>query len=137
MRAILCLALMFGALLLFPSAPAPVSGCTDYDQDGVCAPIDCNDFNPTIAYDGDDDGDGFTVCQGDCADDDPTIHKCKDSLRQYPVFYNPPEQPCQSGYTLTTQLFHCYTQPDGTRICDPEPFYQYDSPFLRDCFPIG
>jgi hypothetical protein len=135
MRLFLCLALfaMMG-VLLFSTGTRPVSGCTDYDQDGVCPPADCNDFNPTISYDGDFDNDGVTVCQGDCMDDDPTILKCKESHKQYPIFYNPPEENCTSGFTVTTQLFHCWTQPDGSLLCETTPFYQYDTNYLRNCY---
>lgn len=131
MKTVLCLALMLSALLLFPS-PRPVTGCADWDQDWVCADVDCNDANPTVGYDGDEDGDGFTVCQGDCADDDPTVHKCAESHRMYPVFYNPPEQPCQSGYILRRSRYACDPPVSGVVNCTL--LWSDESPFLRDCY---
>lgn len=138
MRLILCLALlmMMGALLL-STGMRPVSSCTDWDEDSVCAENDCNDFNPTVGYDGDNDGDGSTVCQGDCADDDPTILRCGDVLRMYPVYYYPPEQPCREGYTITTKLYNCWYGDFGVKYCDTQPYYQYDTNYLRDCYPYG
>jgi hypothetical protein len=139
MRIVLCLALlmMMGALLLSTST-RPVGGCTDWDEDGVCAGVDCNDSNPTINYDGDADGDGFTVCQGDCMDEDPSIHKCGETHKQYPIIYNPPEQPCKQGYTITTKLYRCWYDSNGVFLgCESQPYYQYDTNYLRDCFPYG
>ena len=131
MKMILCLALLLGAFLLFPGS-RPVNGCSDWDQDGVCAEVDCNDFNPTVNYDGDDDGDGFTVCQGDCADDDPTIHKCQESHRMYPVIYNPPEQPCHSGYMLWRARYSCELPANNVINCTF--LWSDEAPFLRDCY---
>jgi hypothetical protein len=128
MRKLMVLTLLASALLLF-STPHTANSCTDWDQDGVCAPYDCNDFNPTVGYDGDYDGDGYTVCSGDCMDDDPTVHRCGNVHQYFPVYYNPPEQPCQSGYNLHTNYFHCYS----TGYCDPQPFMQTDEPYFRDC----
>ena len=139
MRIVLCLALliMMGALLLSTST-RPVGGCTDWDEDGVCAASDCNDFNPTVGYNDDADADGVTVCQGDCDDGDAAnIDRCGGVHRMYPVFYEPPEQPCREGYTLTTKVYRCWYDAFGVLQCETEPYYQYDSPWLRDCFPIG
>lgn len=134
MKLMMCLTVlvMIGVVVLFTDT-RPASGCTDWDEDGVCAENDCNDFNPTVGYDGDADGDGSTVCQGDCADDDPSILRCGEVFRMYPVFYNPPEQPCSEGYTITTKLFNCWPQPDGTLCCEATPFYEYDTNYLRGC----
>lgn len=138
MRSILCLALLttMGALLLSTNM-RPAGGCTDWDQDYVCAASDCNDSNPTVGYDGDYDGDGFTVCEGDCMDDDPAIHKCGEVRRVYPIFYNPPEAPCKEGYTITTKLYECWYDAFGVKHCATQPYYQYDTNYLRDCFPYG
>ena len=76
MRLMLCLALLTILGLVLLSGTNSANGCTDWDEDGVCAANDCNDYNPTILYDGDNDNDGFTVCEGDCDDSDPSIHKC-------------------------------------------------------------
>jgi hypothetical protein len=138
MRTIFGLALLtiMGALLL-SGTTRTASSCSDYDQDGVCPPTDCNDFNPTINYDGDYDGDGVTVCQGDCMDDDPTVLKCGEIHREYPVIYSPPEQPCRQGYTVTTSLHNCWYGDFGQLYCDTTPFYEYDTNYLRDCYPYG
>ena len=42
------------------------------DADEICDGID-NDCNPLTDEDGDLDGDGFAVCEGDCADENPDI----------------------------------------------------------------
>ena len=44
MRLILCLTLLtiMGLVLL---SDRSAKGCTDLDEDGVCAPYDCNDYN--------------------------------------------------------------------------------------------
>ena len=134
----LTLLVMMGVVLLF-SDMRPVSSCTDWDEDGVCAAYDCNDFNPTVGYDADADGDGVTVCQGDCDDGGAAnIDRCySDPPQYYPVYYNPPEQPCRKGYTLTTKFHRCWYDSCGVLWCETQPYYQYDSPWLKDCFPIG
>jgi hypothetical protein len=133
-RGVLCLSVLtiVFALLLSGNSRSAIA-FADYDQDGVPAGPDCNDFNPTIAYDADDDLDGFTICQGDCADDDPTIHKCAESHRQYPVIYNPPETPCHTGFTVHTKAYHCWYV-CGVQFCESEPFMEYDTDYLKDCF---
>jgi hypothetical protein len=129
----LTLLVMIGVVLLFTDTRS-ASGCTDWDEDGVCAEWDCNDFNPSVLYDGDNDGDGFTVCSGDCDDDDPSIHHCGEIYRMYPVYYQPPEQPCREGFTVTTKLYNCWYDECGVKYCDTEPYYQYDTDYLRDCY---
>ncbi len=52
-------------------------GIHDVDQDGyqdaACGGDDCDDSDPTL--NGDDvDGDGYSICTGDCALEDPSIH---------------------------------------------------------------
>jgi hypothetical protein len=139
MRPVLCLALlMMMGVLLFSANTRPVSGCTDWDEDGVCGSSDCNDYNPNIGYNGDSDGDGLTVCQGDCDDGDPAnTDKCMTNIFQvYPVFYEPPQQPCRQGYTITTTVYECDYNPI-TLQWECWQSYQYDTPYLRDCFPIG
>ena len=44
MRLILCLTLLtiMGLVLL---SDRSAKGCTDWDEDGVCVPYDCNDYN--------------------------------------------------------------------------------------------
>lgn len=140
MRSVLCftILLLVGAVLVFGSNSA--SSCTDWDEDGVCAPNDCNDFNPTVGYNGDDDGDGVTICQGDCDDSDPAnMDKCAGNMFQmYPVFYNPPDQPCRQGYTVQYSYHYCrYELENGNWVwkCDTEPFFQFTTNYLRDCSP--
>ena len=134
MRKVLCLALVLAALIPFAGS-RPVAGCSDWDEDGVCAENDCNDFNPTVGYNGDADQDGIAVCQGDCDDGDASnVDKCMGFLQMYPVIYQPPEQPCRDGFIITTSFFNCWIDAYGTRICETQPFYQYDTPYLRDCY---
>jgi hypothetical protein len=146
MRKVLFLALMIAAML--PVAGSrPATGCTDWDEDGVCATADCNDSNPTIGYNGDGDGDGVTICQGDCDDGDAAnVDKCMGAVFQmYPVIYNPPEQPCSQGYTVTTKYYNCeFTtwimecNPNCHLVgaglaCAAAPYYQVSVPYLRNC----
>jgi hypothetical protein len=140
MRSVLCftILLLVGVVLVFGSNPA--SSCTDWDEDGVCATSDCNDFNPSVGYNGDDDGDGVTICQGDCDDSDPSnLNKCAGNMFQmYPVFYNPPDQPCQQGYTVQYSYHYCrYELINGAWVwkCDTQPFFQFTTNYLRDCSP--
>lgn len=140
MRKVLFLALTMAAILTVAGS-RPVAGCTDWDQDGVCGYYDCNDYNPTIGYDGDGDGDGVTVCQGDCNDADAAnVDKCTSALFQmYPVYdYNLEGGTCSQGFTITTSLYQCWNIPGPNgyeRMCSSIPYYQYDTSYLRTCFP--
>src|SRR5690242_242399 len=116
MRSVLCVTIFLTIGLVLVLGPKPVNSCTDWDEDGVCASSDCNDYNPAVGYDGDNDGDGVTVCQGDCEDSDPSILKCGEIFRMYPVIYQPPEQPCHEGFTVTTKYFNCWWQLDWDEI---------------------
>ena len=133
MRLMLCLMLLTILGLVLLSGTKSANGCTDWDEDSVCAPYDCNDYNPTIGYDGDNDNDGFTVCEGDCDDSDTSIHKCGSIFQMYPVIYNPPDQPCREGFTVTTKLYNCWIDANGVKHCDAQPYYTYDTDYLRDC----
>jgi len=45
MRLILCLTLLTIMGLVLLSDTRSAKGCTDWDEDGVCAPYDCDDYN--------------------------------------------------------------------------------------------
>ena len=53
--------------------PCPIDPFeTDLDGDGAYSCDDCDDNDP-FANNDDNDGDGFSNCQGDCADNDPNV----------------------------------------------------------------
>jgi hypothetical protein len=33
------------------------------------------------------------------------------------------------------RLFNCWIDSNGVKHCDPEPYYVYDTDYLRDCAP--
>lgn len=72
MKATLCLTLLMLVLLLAPWArrTAAQSNCVDNDQDG------------------------FTQCQGDCKDNDPTVQKCGNIVAAQPIIMSDPQQSC-------------------------------------------
>jgi hypothetical protein len=140
MRKILFLALFtaIGTALLFAGNRPAAADCLDYDHDGVCHFMDCDDFNPEITNNGDvdADGDGFTVCMGDCADDDPTIQFCLRTVTKTAPnivpFYTVPADNC-GGLTVHHSFYHCLIYPDGTKKCEDQPFWTYDEDILSNC----
>lgn len=136
MRKVLLLALIIAAILPIVGS-RPAAGCTDWDQDGVCAYFDCDDNNPEIGYDGDYDGDGVTICEGDADDTDlyniNRLSALLSAMYTYPMYYHYPEQ-CTQGFTITTKLYECSII-NGYRSCLSFPYYQYDTSYLKTCFP--
>jgi len=61
-----------GMELAYDSIEVAVDGDADGDGWTVCGG-DCDDTDPTLNYD-DADGDGWSTCDGDCVDDDLTLN---------------------------------------------------------------
>jgi hypothetical protein len=140
MRKILYLALltMMSALVLFANNRPATADCVDFDNDGVCSFLDCDDFNPNITNNGDvdEDGDGFTVCMGDCDDGDPAVQFClrtiiKTDPHRVP-FYTVPSENC-GGLTIHHEFYRCTIDPAGSKCCETTPFWTYDEEVLKNC----
>jgi hypothetical protein len=139
MRKFLFLALfaVAGAVLLSAGGRRANADCPDFDNDGVCNLFDCDDFNAQITNNGDvdADGDGFTVCMGDCQDDDPAIQLCRRVIDK--TQYDPQPLPNQGntgcGYTIHHSFYHCIILHDGTRLCDAQPLWGYNETVLNNC----
>lgn len=79
----LCIVLLMAALILTPW------------QQKTVAQSNCQD----------NDGDGFTQCDGDCKDNDPSIHQCSTIRAAQPLIYDP-NTGC--GYSFMVEKhYHC------------------------------
>ena len=112
-RILLLLVLVLTLVGLTLQSTVVTGTCVDNDNDGTCADVDCNDSAPNRNQ-RDDDGDGATSCEGDCRDNDATIHSCTQLFRVEPDYTNPIDN-CYNIYEVIKE-YSC--QPPG------EPFSQ-------------
>jgi hypothetical protein len=123
MRKFLFLALFaaIGAALLL-AGNRPAAACIDNDNDGVCREYDCDDSSPLKSSTADLDGDGYSECDGDCRDDDPSITFCAETAwKRFPVFYEPGEQNCRTGITVTRTFGNPPVSEEVTYLTDCAP----------------
>lgn len=122
-RRIVLGAAALGLLLVALTNPVPKGmACIDNDNDGVCREYDCDDSSPLKSSTADLDGDGKSECEGDCRDDDPSITFCAETAwRRFPVFYEPGEQNCRTGITVTRTFGNPPVSEEVTYLTDCAP----------------
>ena len=131
----LVLTLIPGTPVPSPTASAQIQGI-DQDGDGIPLPQDCNDKDPNISEeDGIDwDMDGYTPCQGDCEDGDPTVQYCRYRvIKTEPIepMYQVPPDNCQTGFHVNIKGYK-NTLVNG--VITQTLVYDRDEVYLTNCF---